>query len=237
MVSTGKMLAFINALGGGSAAPSEVVILPETVLTVDDGQARITVPLQAPVADGDTVSISYNGTEYECTGAFMEGMGVAFGNLAALGEMYTGNPDAPFVVILAPDGFDEDNDGNVDFYGSCMPIDGSSTTITLSIVQVGAESGGGSASAGSGFIVKATVTLDGSGGSGTATFDKTMDETVAAIKAGQYVVCHNDDPEGGMILPAVTYAAGNMVMFCVYVAGMTHVITMLPDGTGMYQFS
>lgn len=97
--------------------------------------------------------------------------------------------------------------------------------------------GGGSESAGGGFIVKATVTLDESGESGTATFDKTMDETIAAIKAGQYVVCHNDDPEGGRILPAVTYVAGNMVMFCVYVAGMTHVITMLPDGTGMYQFS
>ena len=109
-----------SKLVDNSGGASDVVILPETVTTVDpdnsEGAAVIATPLQSPVAAGDTVSITYNGTAYECTGVdggTTNSRSVAFGNLAAMGAT-GGNPDAPFIVILAPDGIDDDGDGVID---------------------------------------------------------------------------------------------------------------------------
>lgn len=44
---------------------------------------------------------------------------------------------------------------------------------------------------GGGFVVNATLTpTDDTGMTGTVTFDKTFEETLAAVKAGKYVACH-----------------------------------------------
>lgn len=125
-----------------NSSPSEVVILPETVTTVVeemDGQAPITTPLSATPTEGATAKVTYNGTEYPCTVANASEEGIdafVMGNFAAIGMPFDGsNPDAPFVVALIPAG---DSGG----YGMVVPLDGA-TSITLSIVQVDAASGGG----------------------------------------------------------------------------------------------
>lgn len=138
MVSTGKMLAFINALGDNSS-PTEVVILPETETTVEDGRATIMTPLSTAPTAGVAAKVTYNGTEYTCMIVYVGEDGIdtyAMGNFDAIDMPFTGgNPDAPFVVALTPAG---DSGG----YGMVVPLDGA-TSITLSIVQVDAASGGG----------------------------------------------------------------------------------------------
>lgn len=157
-----------------NSGTSEVVILQETELTVVDGAANITTPPNQLPEDGATVIVSYNGTDYECKVAlvYMEGMqGLIMGNTEALG-IAGGNADAPFVVAF----LQADIEG---VYGSCMSMDGA-TTVTLSIVQVGAASGG---SAG-GVVTATAVTGDGPS---VTSIDKTYSELLSAVKAGKYV--------------------------------------------------
>lgn len=183
---------------------SEVVILPETVVTDEnpndeDGlMANLSTPLSADVSVGDVCDINYNGTDYECTGVDMSGMNggvraVGFGNLAAVsGGEYQGNADAPFVVILIPDGVDFEGTGSL-FYGNVIDLTGA-TTVTLSIVQVGAASDGGSASD-KPFIFNITDREEAEDKTGLLTgeivwdveIDKAPEEIVAAIREGKRV--------------------------------------------------
>lgn len=154
MSDIAKMIAIAKRFGGGTGGPSEVVILPETVVTLEDGDdtAYIMSPLSATPTEGATAKVTYNGTEYPCTVARVEedGMnGYALGNLDAMG-LSGGNPDAPFVVILFPDGMDG-------AYGGVMPME-EVTSITLSIVQEGSASGGGAS--GDYIIVADATTLE-----------------------------------------------------------------------------
>lgn len=76
---------------------SIVEILPETNLTFEDGQA-IAIPVGEMVV-GETYTIEYNGTEYECT--TLLGEGYMFGNFGLMGMEDTGEP---FLGIYAPAG-------------------------------------------------------------------------------------------------------------------------------------
>lgn len=188
MSDIAKMIAIAKRFGGGSS-PSEVVILPETEMTAyveDMGGFAIMTPLSATPTVGATAKATYNGTEYPCTVARVEedGMnGYALGNLDAMG-LSGGNPDAPFVVILIPDGLDVG-------YGLVIPMDGAAT-VTLSIVQT--EGGDSSADAGGGtFIVEAVSkeqvenTDNSVKQKFSLTLNKSYAETLAAFKAGKYV--------------------------------------------------
>lgn len=179
-----KLLAELNeTLAGG---PSEVVILPETEIVVNKAQGFITTPLSATPTDGATAKVTYNGTEYPCTVARVEendGIGYALGNLDEMG-LSCGNPDAPFVVILMPDGMDG-------VYGVVMLME-EVTTVTLSIVQT--EGGDSSADAGGGtFIVEAVSKEQVENTDNTVkqkfslTLNKSYAETLTAFKAGKYV--------------------------------------------------
>lgn len=147
-----KGAKFVDNSGGG-----EVVILPETELTVDGdgggGEAMILTPLSAFPEVGGTCEVTYNGTAYDCPviSAPMNGAAaVALGNTEAL-ELGAGNNDAPFAVVLFPNAAEL---GEVVAYGACVPMDGA-TTITLSIVQT--EGGASGAVAGSTYRIPVTA--------------------------------------------------------------------------------
>jgi hypothetical protein len=174
-----KLLAELNdKLAGG---PSEVVILPETVLEMGEGMFASVNPLSATPTAGATAKVTYNGAEYECSVLVPPDMpfeAYALGNTEGMG-IAGGNADAPFAVIImptAPDG------ATIVF----MPTD-DPTAVTLSIVQVGAASGGESAGGGI-FEVNVPVTkYNTSSGHDFGEFDKTFAELVAAHNAGKYV--------------------------------------------------
>ena len=183
MVSTGKMLAFIKAFGGNSA-PSEVVILPETVMEYEaayEGFPIRTEPNAKPEA-GAVCLVTFNGKAYDCPAVVIPaGMGLTgflFGNSDALG-IPGGNTSAPFVVILYDSPIDDKGDGDFT-HGlvSSMEELAEGADLTLSIVQEGAASGGASDSPV--FVVKVS-------NSGGYTADKTYDETLAAMRAGKLV--------------------------------------------------
>lgn len=76
-----------------------VYVLPETSLAFTEGQA-IAYPT-GEMSLGETYTIKYNGTEYECTTVL--GEGYMFGNLATLAPEFP-NTGEPFVGAYAPAG-------------------------------------------------------------------------------------------------------------------------------------
>lgn len=167
------------------SAPAPVVILPETVVTVNEGQGLILTPLSATPTDGATAKVTYNGTEYLCpvvAQADEEAAGYMLGNLDATGNG-GGNPDAPFLVVLIPDGVDDTGDGTI-AYGFIMTLDGA-TSVTLYIVQTGeASADGDDVSLESlGFV---TVTATGDSLDVTSV-DMTFEEVMAAATAGKWM--------------------------------------------------
>lgn len=213
-----------------NSGPSEVVILPETVATMGEGQAFITTPLSATPTDGATAKVTYNGTEYICTIAHANEGGVesfVMGNFAAAGMPFDGsNPDAPFVVALLPDGMDG-------AYGMVIPLDGS-TTVTLSIVQVGEASGG--ESAGGGYLYfTGTATMNSNTNNGEATFDKTFAEVLAAIKGKKPVFCALSGVSDNKlcILQAVSSWADTAITLNSNEGGTTVTVDMMSDGSNL----
>jgi hypothetical protein len=118
-----------------------------------------------------------------------------------------GNPTAPFVAVL----YEAEENGA---YGMIVSLEDVST-VTLSIVQVGAASGGGSASAGSGgvFVVNgiAAFSEDMTGISGT--FDKTIAEVMEAHHAGKIVQLRANFPDAGatMLMMASIEKSGMII--------------------------
>ena len=220
-----KLLAELNdKLAGGT---SEVVILQETVATVDaeaGGQAFIMTPLSATPTEGATAKIIYNGVEYtspiilgEDEGLVMYGMG----NTDMMG-LPGGNADAPFVVVLIPSGMDG-------AYGMVMPMDGA-TSVTLSIVQTeGAASGGAADSP----VVIAKLTGSGS----NITIDKTFDEIVSLVKSGKIVYLQNITADTATTMMLANYsgsATPKTLNFAAPVGGnMVATVTYTPDGATM----
>lgn len=210
-----------------NSGPSEVVILPETVTTVDAeaGQAPIMTPLSATPMNGATAKVTYNGAEYTSPIIYTEEGGgmYAIGNTDAAG-IPGGNAEAPFIVGLVPGGVD----GN---YGMVMPLDGS-TTITLSIVQVGAASGGESAGGGV-LMFNATVnsTFDALESS-----DKTYEQILAAFNSGKYVAAKVNMNGGAYVMPLSLYSpALGEIGFVMYDGTTTLEMRFKSDGTTSFQ--
>lgn len=128
-----------NSAGGGSSAPTEVVIMSETEYAVDGSEVPITTPLSAIPEVGATVKINYNGAEYKSPVVFVPSDGempdaIGMGNTDELG-LPGGNTDAPFAMVLYSESF-------YGMYGVIVPLE-EVTTITISIVQESSASGGG----------------------------------------------------------------------------------------------
>ena len=203
-IPAGKKLTLAKGakLVDESAAPT--VILEETELTVgEENNAHFDTPWENDPVVGKVYCVTYNGTPYDCPAISNPEMPVEYGAVflgnMALAGAEGGNADAPFLVLC----FSNAAGAELGSYGIAQSTDGA-TVFTLSIVEKAeAESGGG----GGGFVVKATITeMDDTGTSGKVTVDKTFAETLEAIQAGRYVVCHMDIGEAGcQILPALNY--------------------------------
>lgn len=127
-----KFLPDIVVMAERPSMGGNVVILPETTPESGDDGFYLTAPLSATPTEGATALINYNGVEYACTIAFVTDDGISayiMGNMDAVNvPIAGGNPDAPFVVLLDPNA----SDG---VYGNVIPLDGSITSITISIIQ------------------------------------------------------------------------------------------------------
>lgn len=130
-----------DGLLGGSSTPAPVVILPETEALADGGEGEdgssfaIFTPPSTTPTEGATAIVTYNGVEYASPILRAEDEGMAFyvmGNASLMG-VAGGNPDAPFVVVLIPDGMEG-------LYGQVVATDGA-TSVTISIVEKEGASG------------------------------------------------------------------------------------------------
>ena len=165
-MNIGNLISMIKRYGSSGA--SEVVILPETELmgeAVDAfGQYALATPLENYPAAGSTCKLMWGGEKFsgkvvDATDTLGEGRFAcyAMGNLAIMtgGVVPDGipNPDptAPYFLAMFPDGFAIE-EGLTKQYVIMYSQGITPDPPVLSIVQVGAASGGGSASAGGGVV-------------------------------------------------------------------------------------
>lgn len=181
-----------------NSGPSEVVILPETVVTVVGDENLITTAPNAKPEVGAVCKVTYNGTAYDCPAlALPEGApmsGVALGNSDVMG-VPGGNATAPFLVLL----FDELMDlGEGNFaYGMFVPMEeiAEGAVVTLSIVQIEGAASGGESAGGGGGVFTITATYDGENINDVS---HTYEEAKQAFLAGKHVQLLLDT--GGMYL-------------------------------------
>ena len=89
-----------------------------------------------------------------------------------------------------------------------------------------------------GFVVTATVTSTNEDGkSGACIFDKTFADTLAAVKAGRYVICHFVYDGVTNIMQVVMVGELSEVAFAQPIYPRCLVVAMLPDGTGAFQIT
>ena len=180
MSDTARMF-FLAKAACSAPAPSEVVILPETEFPGSPAETNIPIetPLSAPPTDGATAKVTYNGTEYPCTIVYLNDNGTngyVLGNFDAIGMTYSGsNPNAPFVILLIPDGME----GEV--YGFIIPLE-DVDSINLSIVQTE----GDSADSESADTMHVYITST----DGVYTADKPFAAVLAAVLANKPVEFH-----------------------------------------------
>ena len=75
-------------------------VYPETTVTLSEGEGNLTETPVAPIVNGRSYDVNWNGTDYTCTAVKMEFDGIVgyiLGNMAALGGDDTGEP---FVLVL-----------------------------------------------------------------------------------------------------------------------------------------
>lgn len=114
------------------------VILPQTTLfpSDEDGDGlsdafALIVPPSAPLIEGETYIVTYNGEVFECKAKNFEGV-IGLGNMAPFAAAEdTGEPFA--FVVLSEELIAEINSG---VYGMAIPLDGADS-VTLSVVKKG----------------------------------------------------------------------------------------------------
>ena len=104
----------------------EVIVLPETVMTLADGYYVGTVPTESDITLGEVYTITYNGVAYQCEAQAVEGY--AFGNLGAMVEGFDVTSD-PFILLVYPPEMAESLGG---VSSMLFPLDGA-TDITISV--------------------------------------------------------------------------------------------------------
>lgn len=219
-----------SELGGGS---SEVVILPETELVpveVTPGESGIyniiNVPFENKPVAGSTGKLVWGGVEYTSkavdVSALMdmpEGSMLCMGNLAVLGETPPGIenpiPDAPFLLMMYPDGMPANTDIG---YGQMMSVGITPEPPVLSIVQVGAASGGGTEP---GYLyINGVAESIASTNPVNVTMDTPFETVLAAMQSGRPVFCSLSGYNSAMVyvLQGMGYAAeiGMIVLACNY---------------------
>ena len=211
---------------GDNSGPSEVVILPETVLTPvpgEEGWFSSQNPLSATPTEGATAKVEYNGAEYECSVLAVPEApfeAYALGNVERMG-IAGGNADAPFLVMLMPSGAE---DGS---YTTCIAMD-EAPSVTLSIVQVGAASGG-SGNADS----VLTITADMSASLVMSNISTAFADAYEAVTAGRQVrlLVNRDGKEGIAVCTLGVYSKAMMFFYCMPAAGTFWSFTFNDDDT------
>lgn len=212
--------------GGGSSAPAEVVILPETTVGITNMQGYLTTPCSELPKPGSTIVAIYNGVRYECklgTVYSEDGDGFALGNLEATLGAVGGNNDAPFVIIFFPDGMDTDDDGNADIYGAVMALDGSSE-VTISLVKVADPAPGET------FRVNVLV-RDGE----VVSCDSNIGEIKMAFDSGKMPYCVVDKGEAGKTIFSLILIEGFTAEFIYFDGARPRYLYFQHDGTITYR--
>ena len=229
----------VDNSGGG-----EVVILPETVLTAQNideegGQYTLaTAPETSPV-DGGVYKIMWGGVEYNSPAVEVPLTPMKtyiLGNADIMGytELIGSNPapDAPYVLMICPDGATEDG---VTMYGMMMSLGITPDPPVLSIVQVGAASGG--ESAGGGVVVATAIIADDET---VSSIDKTYAELLAAFDAGKPVQMIVKSSMADFMMPLIVRLklGGDYLFFSAYTdtQNMTLKASLRynADGTAVY---
>ena len=99
-IAVTDMAAQIASITGGGSA-DEVILEEQSVVFIkSDIDVSVSLHAQNPIVIGETYKVSWDGTEYECTAAEMEG--IAFmGNLLPVGGEDNG---VPFAMVCVIDG-------------------------------------------------------------------------------------------------------------------------------------
>jgi len=220
-----------------NSGPSEVVILPETELERFEYEGQVGFILPTPFINNPefdkTYTVTYNGDVYDCKAFdfFHEGPEpIVIGNTGLVGVESATNE--PFLIMLYPSGKFDAPSPDITGYGTCManPVPES---ITLSIVEKAetASAGGG------GMFIVNCPTLDME--NGTATFDKTFEEVLAAYNAGRYVVFRSKPGNGELTLPVSSLLTANGNPSAILAQGILEVsifaIVMRASGEGTLQ--
>ena len=95
-------------------------------------------------------------------------------------------------------------------------------------------SGGGSASAGGGFVVNATVEWEEGGDptykSGIGTIDKTFADIYTALENDNVSQCHLYDMGATFVLPVGIFTP-EMIGYTIFLNGQTYMVMIMSDGT------
>lgn len=201
----GKMVW--ESKGGG-----EVVVLEETTVPVDSGGFRLTTPFTESLVAGNMYKVTYNGTEYECTGVevTMDVTVVGLGNLSLVG-VAGGNDSAPFALVEYP----PEHAVEAGFYVICEDFSGASS-VTISIIDTGkTEAAGGGVE-----VLTVTATAETVNGLEITYVSHTLEKILEAVRAGHIVRMLFATSEtiptlatGGMILPLTAYQ-DDVAIFC-----------------------
>ena len=223
--SVGKYKQYVTDADGNAAwedrlaykTTAEVVNLAPTELTAgDDGgdgtneSFFLLSPWAVELVAGSVVTVTYNGTVYECAAVDYSQFesaapagAVALGNMNALSaiDIEGSNPDAPFVLMALP------NAGAADMGGRCgqfMPLDGAaSVTIAVSSVVATYKTIDPE------YLPKQNqadntviLTIDEKTGLQPS---HSHDEAWALAQAGKHLILHVITSDGGYSLPMTEY--------------------------------
>jgi len=215
-----KMIAIAKKFGGGGS-PSEIVILPETELTVinasdDGGQYMLTTPFENKPTGGSTCKFMWGGVEY--TSPVVDATAVAeaplpvlvYGNSDMMGftEALGSNPapDAPFFGMMYPDGMEED--GIIQYLLFAASGDIVADPPVLSIVNIGGEESDDASGVLTVKCVSSTSFIDSKTTISGA--DKSFSEVAAAYKSGKlvrFIAQYRSDDTNCDFVGVVRYAA------------------------------
>jgi hypothetical protein len=228
-----------------NSGPSEVVILPETELTMlndmegSGGQYMLSTPFATKPTAGGTYKLMWGDVEYTSKAVEMpapiEVMSpwIVLGNVEITGAVEgVENPDpsAPYAMIIYKEGISE---GDLTAYATMVSVGIAPEPPVLSIVQTeGAASGG--ESAGGGYLYfTGTATMNSNTNNGEATLDKTFAQVLAAIKGKKPVFCALSGVRDNQIyiLQAVSNWQDAMITLCGTMVGTSVELTMTRDGT------
>lgn len=243
--------AGVLATAGGA---SDIVILPETELQMvsdlggQGGQYVLMSPFENVPTVGGSCRLMWGGVEYivkavKVSSDVAGADGVALGNTALfeVEGMENPNADAPFLIVLFPDGYVDGADGGSVTYAIMMSLGIVPEPPVISIVQVGAASGGGSASAGGGIfrVVFENGTPVGSGKEGVLmAFNFTSNipgtDILSAFNDGGYVFFDFINPlgDGSTIRTPIISATDELISAGAIVNGVSLIALVGWDDAG-----